>query len=203
MATDPEAVVRNLCEVYDFADKTVLSVGAGGGQFIEYGRRARRVIAVDEDPAAIRVLGTRVQEKGLSDRLEIVTSNFLQAEHKADAVLFEFCLHEIPDARSALRHAEELAPDVVVIDHAPDSQWAYYVDEVEKVEKSSRAIHERGVLSERTFRGEQRFADYAELYAKVSPQGEKAIGRISKFVHRRESIVIPMAYVVVVIGAVR
>ena len=40
MATDITQVSANLLSFYDFRDKVVVSVGAGGGQLIEYARSA-------------------------------------------------------------------------------------------------------------------------------------------------------------------
>jgi len=53
MATDIKKVIEDLLGFYDFDDKVVISVGAGGGQLIEYGRKAKRVIALDNDAEAI------------------------------------------------------------------------------------------------------------------------------------------------------
>lgn len=52
MATDLSAIVRNLTAFYDFAGKTVVAVGAGGGQLAESARSMRHVVAVDRDPSA-------------------------------------------------------------------------------------------------------------------------------------------------------
>jgi hypothetical protein len=53
MATDINTIIANLMAFYDFRDKTVISVGAGGGQLIEYGRTAGKIIAVENDPGAM------------------------------------------------------------------------------------------------------------------------------------------------------
>lgn len=60
MATDIGKVIDNLVSVYDFTDKTVVHVGAGGGQLIAYARSALRVIAVDPDAEAGRLARTGV-----------------------------------------------------------------------------------------------------------------------------------------------
>ena len=42
MATDLHLMIKNLLSFYDFAGRVIISVGAGGGQFIEYGLVAKR-----------------------------------------------------------------------------------------------------------------------------------------------------------------
>ena len=53
MATDIAKVIANLASFYDFSNKSVVPVGAGGGQFIGYASDARHVVAVDPDTAAL------------------------------------------------------------------------------------------------------------------------------------------------------
>lgn len=50
-----------------------------------------------------------------------------------------------------------------------------------------------GLRGHESFPTEQRFQDYAELLAKVSPQGPKAIERIHRFAGAT-NIVIPVRY---------
>lgn len=193
MATDVGLVVRNLLGFYPFAGKTVVSVGAGGGQLVGYGREARRVVAVDADAEALRRLSGVLAANGLTERFEPICSDVLDVTVRGDVVLFEFSLHEMPDPERALAHARTLAPDVVVLDHAPGSRWAWHVVEEEKVKRSAEAMRRLGVRAERLFLGEQRFADHAELLAKVSVQGPRAVERAERFRGARE-IVIPFGY---------
>jgi len=51
VATDIAKGIANLTSVYDFDGKTVVHVGAGGGQFIAYAATARHVLAIDPDAA--------------------------------------------------------------------------------------------------------------------------------------------------------
>jgi predicted RNA methylase len=124
MATDVAVVLANLLGFYEFDSKTMISVGAGGGQLAGYGRVAQKVIAVDPDGAALAALAERTRALGIEDRFVLVDKDFMAVSERADVVLFEFCLHEIPDHGGALAHATTLAPDIVVIDHAPGSPWA-------------------------------------------------------------------------------
>lgn len=193
MATDVALVVRNLLDFYPFAGKTVVSVGAGGGQLVEYGREARKVLAVDQDVAALQRLAEVVRAKGLSGSFELVHADFFDVSARGDVVLFEFSLHEMPDPARALAHARTLAADVVVLDHSPGSDWAFQTVEEEKVRASTVAMRRFGVRSERVFRAEQRFADHAELLAKVSSQGPLAVERSERF-RGATDIVIPFGY---------
>jgi ubiquinone/menaquinone biosynthesis C-methylase UbiE len=193
MATDIALIIENLCLFYDFRGKTVLTAGAGGGQFVNFARRTRKIIAVDQDPEALRQLKTRVESEGLTASYEFVQSDFNDTSKRADAVLFEFCLHEMQDPLQALEHARTLAPDSVVIDHWPGSDWLFYVVEEDKVRNSTEAMKWFGVRSRSVFHGQQVFKNHAELVVKVASQGPEAINRAAKFADC-SNIVIPMAY---------
>ncbi len=193
MAVDAQAVLRTLLDFYDFRDTIVLSVGAGGGQLAEYGRVARRVVAVDCDAQALGALADRLASLGLGDRFELVAADFLAVGVHADVVLFEFSLHEMPDPEAALAHAAGLAPDVVIIDHAERSAWAWHVVEEDKVAASARSIAARAPRRSLRVETVQRFADHEELLKKVRVQGEAALRRAATFAGCRD-FEIPMAY---------
>jgi len=193
LATDYQRIIGNLFDFFDFSGRTVISVGAGGGQLIDYGRPAARVVAVDRDAAALNVLRGRLASAGLIDKFVLVLSDFLGFRASADVVLFEFCLHEMPDPFAALAHARTLAPAVVVMDHWPGSEWAFLVAEEDKAAAAWAAV----ILSEpeRTisFEASQFFNDYEELWQKVHVQGETSLARIEKY-KGRANITIPMSY---------
>jgi len=46
MATDDKKLIAELLSFYDFTAETVIAVGAGGGQLLEYGRAAGQVLAL-------------------------------------------------------------------------------------------------------------------------------------------------------------
>jgi CheY-like chemotaxis protein len=193
MAADYESMARNLLSFYDFNDKTVIAVGAGGGKLAEYGRAARQILAVDNDPAALKQLGENLDRLGLAHKFTLIQSDFSKLELRGDAVLFEFCLHEMADAEAALTRAKCLAPDVVLFDHAPGSPWAYYVVEEEKVRIAWEAVARLPVRERREYETVQKFRDYGELLDKVRPQGEIAVRRIDKW-RGQVDIIIPMVY---------
>ncbi len=193
MATDLAALLDNLLRFYPFDGKVVLAVGAGGGQLAGYGRAAHRVIAVDPDSAALAALAERIAALGISDRFVLVANDFMAVNERADVVLFEFALHELPDPAAALEHAGALAPDTVVIDHAPGSPWAHTADEAEKVAAAWQTVADRGVRREAGFDAVQRFASYGELAKKLAGQGAEAMRRIERWRGCAE-IAIPMEY---------
>lgn len=195
MAANYELMIKNLLDFYDFGGKTIVCIGAGGGQFIGYGRPAARIIAIDQDKRALESLEAAVEKSGMSEKYEFILCDFLATDvsSRGDAALFEFCLHEMADPAAALRRASNLADDVVIIDHGLKSEWAYYVVEEEKVRASWQAAKEFNILRRIEFADEQKFRNYDELLAKVLPQGDTAVQRIAKFKNKSD-ISIPFTY---------
>lgn len=186
MATDIDAIIRNIESCFDFTGKSVIHVGAGGGQFIGYAGRARKVLGVDPDPGAVERLRQAVRDKGLEERFRVLHGDFLAVSARADVVFFEFCLHEIVDPRAALRHAGTLAPETLLVDPAPGSSWSWYLCEEEKVRRGWAAAEELRLSLDRRFEGTQRFRDHAELVAKVQMLGDPVIRRIQEFAARTD-----------------
>ena len=198
MATDVQAILGDLESCYDFGGRSVIHVGAGGGQLVGYARKARAVLGVDTDAAAVGRLEEKVRELGLAGRYRVTQADVLSVAEHADVVFFEFCLHEIVDALTVLRHARTLAPDVLVADHAPGSSWSWYLCEAEKVTRGWSAAGRFPLALDRTFTGLQRFRDHAELTAKVAVMGECSLRRVEEFRDRRD-FTIPMPYRVVLL----
>lgn len=195
MATDIAAILRNLESFYDFTDKSVLHVGAGGGQIIGYAAKTRSVLAVDSDPSAVALLEAAIRDRGLKDRFTVVQREFGAVEAQADVVFFEFCLHEMDDPAGALLHARSIAPEILILDHAPRSRWAWHTCETEKAERSWASVRRGPVVREAFFEAVQEFRDYAELRTRLQPLGAPALSRIRKFEGRRD-IRIEMGYAV-------
>jgi len=195
MATDYALMMRNLTEFYDFTDMTLVFIGAGGGRCISYGHAPRRIVAIDQDAVALDQLRAAVATSNMADKFELVLGDFLTMDLPArgDVAVFDFCLHEMADAALALTRAGRLAPDVIVFDHGPASEWAYYVAEEAKVALSWQAVARFSVVKHREYATEQRFGSHAELLAKVQSQGEIAVRRIERFEGQTE-ITIPMTY---------
>jgi hypothetical protein len=213
MATDLPLLVATLRGGYSFQDKTVCSVGAGGGQLLEVYRDAAAIAAVDIDAEALRRLEGALGAGGLRDRAQLFRLDFLEYRHPAEVVVFEFSLHEMADPGCALRHARTLAPDIVVFDHHPQSPWAWQVCEEDKARRSLAALEAEedkarrslaaleafGIRSRRDFRGLQVFAGRSDLEDRVRPQGEDALRRAAVF-PAAGPIRIPMDYYLALAG---
>lgn len=193
MAIDINKVIANLLEFDGFDNQTIISVGSGGGQFIEYGRYSRQVIAIDNDEEALKKLETALYKSGLADKFTLIHSDFHEVTKKGDIVFFEFCLHEMKDTEAAIKHALTLAPAILISDHWPGSEWAFIVDEKEKVKNSWEAIKKFRLKKIQRYDTVQFFHDYEELYLKVKGQGENSIKRISKYKDKKD-FTIPMSY---------
>jgi hypothetical protein len=192
MAADYKQMEQNFRQFYDFSGKTVVGVGAGGGPFTDLVCESKKLIVIDKDPAAIRQWEARIAA-GLKDRVDLVHADFFATSPRGDVVYFEFCLHEMHDPSQTLRHALTLAPEVLVFDHLPDSEWAFQGAEEDKVRRSTNALADFNCLRHQAFRTEQRFENYQQLLDKVSPQGALAMQRAQRYRDARE-ITIPMTY---------
>jgi len=193
LATDYARLTENLYRFYDFTGKVVLFVGAGGKQLLDPAAPIRKLIAIDKDIEALRELKAQIVAQGVQGSVEVAGLSFEEVTSQGDAIYFEFCLHEMADPEKALIHAKSLAPDIVVYDHSPGSEWIYHGAEENQVSRSFAAMEHFGIRRRQTFHGEQRFGDFTELLAKVRPQGPLAIERAQRFAGATD-IVIPMSY---------
>jgi hypothetical protein len=193
MATDIEKIINNLLEFYDFNNQTIITVGAGGGQLIEYGRISKNVVAIDHDTEALNKLKDNLLKSGLYDKFKLIHSDFYLYNFRGDVVMFEFCLHEMKDPETAIKHALTMAPDILILDHWPGSEWAFIVGEEEKIVKSWTALQLFQVKKVQKFETVQFFNDYEEIYQKVKVQGETSINRINDFKDKKK-FTIPMSY---------
>ncbi len=193
MATNVKAIIANLLSFYNFENQTIISVGAGGGQFIEYARAAQKVYAVDNNNEALNKLNDSLIKANLADKFTLIHAEFEQVNLTGDVVLFEFCLHEMKDAGVAIERALTMAPIVLISDHLPNSEWAFIVGEKRKVANSWNAIKNFNLRKYQAYDTCQYFTDYEELYQKVKGQGNEVIKEISKFVNQT-CIEIPMSY---------
>jgi len=193
MAADYEQMAQNIRQFYSFPGKKVLAVGAGGGPLTNLVLESRKLIVIDKDPAAIRQWEAKVIAEGLQNRVDVIHADFCETSPRGDVVYFEFCLHEMNDPGQALRHAFTLAPEVLIFDHLPDSEWAFHAAEEDKVRRSTDALAEFACARHQTFRTEQRFPEYQQLVEKVSCQGEVALQRAERYRGTTE-IAIPMTY---------
>ncbi len=193
MATDYAQLTNQLLRFYDFANKIVLFVGAGGKQLLNPSAGTKRLIAIDQDVEALSSLAANIAANGMQQSVEVVGSKFEEVTCSGDVVYFEFCFHEMSDPEKALTHAKNLAPDIVVFDHSPGSEWIFYGAEEDKVLVSAEVMERFGLRRRQRYRTEQRFETYAELSAKVRGQGSMAMQRIERYADAT-NIIIPMDY---------
>ena len=191
MAVDREQLKNDLCRFYDFSDKIVLYVGAGGGQLLYPSIRTKKCILIDQNGALLEKLRIDLAACSAEEAFEIVGSGFDKVTFGGDVVYFEFCLHEMKDPGHMLAHARSLAPETVVFEHAVDSDWSYYAGEDGEVRRATEALQGFAIRRRQMISVEQRFRDYNELFAKLRSHGEVAIERSRELVGARE-IVIPM-----------
>jgi hypothetical protein len=168
LAADYELLASKLTEFYNFAGKVVLLVGAGRGQLLGPAITIKRLIAVDQDLAALKEVEKKIAGDARQSAVELVHDKCENVVSHSDVVYFEFCRHEMANPFFALKRARTLAPDAVVFDHSPDSEWIYYSAEEEMVRRSAVAMKNFGIRRCSSFRAAQHFTDYAELYSKVS-----------------------------------
>ncbi len=188
-----DKIIADMTSFYDFKDKTVVHVGAGGGQLIGYAPVCRQVVAVDNDPAAVARLESKIDELALRGRVSIVPSDFYDVEFTGDVALLEFCLHEMRDPCVALDQARAIAPEVVVIEHLPDSRWIWLADEDEDATRAWEAVEAAGRKKRDSYETNVTIDDYAQLEAKFAEQGEESLRRIAEL-RGKGGIVIPMRY---------
>ena len=193
VATDLARIVQEIADFYDFAGKLAIVVGAGQGQLVDYALPARRIVAVDADGPALQRLEALIRARHLTDRFDLQMAKFRSVLTAGDVVVFEFCLHEMTDATQALDHARTLAPDVIVVDHAPGSLWSWVAGEEAGVEAAWAAVEQAPIRKRRDVEGHQKFADFDELAARLASQGETSRTRIESLRDERP-IVIPMPY---------
>ncbi len=192
MATNIELINQNIINFYDFSNKDVIHVGAGGGQLIEYSKKTKRVLAIDSDIKAVETLMTKIENSGLNN-ISVEINDFFEVDAVGDLVLFEFCLHEIDRPYDALLKALKMAGNALIIDHSPESRWAWYAAETEKATKSWGAVDRFDILKTEHYLTEQRFADYPELYERLKVLGEPSLSRISGY-KKSSNIKIEMSY---------
>jgi len=193
MSADLNKMINNLLNFYDFDNKTAISIGAGGGQFFEYAFKTKSVIAVDIDINGIESLKRCLVKEGILDKFTLVHSDFYDFKAEGDILMFDYCLHEIMNPCKAIKHALTMSQEVLINDHWTESEWAYIVDEEEKVKESWKVIRNINSYKIERYDTFQFFHDYNDLYQKVKGKGENTIARIEKY-RNLKKISIPMSY---------
>lgn len=193
MAADISALLKNLDNFYDFSEKKVISVGAGGGHLIEYAQKAAVIHAVDSDAQAMDSLREVLKTKEWQTEFNLYTLDFMKFQLKAELVFFEFSLHEMPDPGPALQHAFTLADEVLLIDHYTGSKWAYIASEEKKTRHAWEEINKFPMIRHQIIETLHSFHTFDELYEKVKTQGKTSVDRIERF-RNQTDFTIPMTY---------
>ncbi len=178
MAVDRRVIAEALRHFYDFTGEATLLVGAGSSIALGPARKARSATIVDKDPQAIAALRAEAVRLDGGAPVELLCARFEETRWRGDVVYFEFCLHQMGDPDEALRRARSIAPSVVVLDHAPGSEWMRSAAEDDKVLRSAAALDRAGVARRERFDAEQRFGSRDELAARLAAQGPVAAERI-------------------------
>ena len=189
MAAGLNFILATLAAFYHFTAKSVIHVGAGGGQLIEAAADASSILAVDSDAEAVERLREAVARRQWLVTPTVVQADFLTVDAHADVVFFEFCLHEMDDPDRVLSHARTLAPELCILDHAPDSPWSWYATESDKAARSWAAAERAGIRRTQTYTTPQRFASHADLVAKVGVMGPEAVARAGAFAGRTDFLI--------------
>ena len=198
MATDISKILNHLYEFYDFTNRIIITVGAGGGQIINYGHKSKNVLAIDYDKEALDKLKENLVKSGLENKFTLIHADFTLCHLQGDIVMFEFCLHEMEDPEISLKHALTMAPDIIVVDHWTGSEWSFIGNEEEKIIKGWETLKLFKLKKFQIFTTVQFFHDYEDLYQKVKPQGPTSIERIRDYIGKT-NFTIPMSYAIALI----
>jgi Methyltransferase domain len=178
MVVNRSKLTANLTRFYDFKGKSVLYIGAGGGQLLGPTSGVRKVVAIDSNPGSLKGLRAEAKTRWAGIPLTIVPHSFETVNLRGDVAYFEFCLHEMHDPRKALERAHSLAADTVVMDHLPDSRWMYYGAEETHALRSTEAAEAFGIRRSKKLWAMQKFKDFEELAARMRGQGKLSEQRL-------------------------
>jgi 2-polyprenyl-3-methyl-5-hydroxy-6-metoxy-1,4-benzoquinol methylase len=193
MPTLLDEIINNLTNFFSFKDKIVLHVGAGGGQLLEYSKPTKHVYAIDIDDPALKSLKSNIKAKNLTGKFTIEKKDYYLLTDNFDVTFFEYCLHEMADPKRAFLHAKKYSKEILIIDHMPDSKWAWFVGETELAQKSWKAIDEMTIKKKLVVETEQTVSDFKQLENKLSICGHEVQDRISIF-KNKSNITLPMRY---------
>jgi tRNA G37 N-methylase Trm5 len=147
--------------------KTVLIVGAGGGKLFGYADSAQKVFALDCNSKALDKLAEIIHLNEQEEKYELVCGYFETIDIKADVVIFEFSLHEIPDAYETLKHAKKLSNRVIVVEHTSDSEWICLAQEDQNVKRVEEGLTKFEVIKTEYYVTQKEFKDLDDLKTKL------------------------------------
>ncbi len=149
--------------------------------------------AIDRDAPSLERLAERSRQCGLADKFKLVAGDLLDVRSPGDVVVLELCLHEMAEPERALAHARGMAPDLLLMDHAPGAPWSWCATEDRGVEVGWKAVERGAIRRQEIVVAWQHFPYYAALEARLALQGPESRDRIRP--HRgRKEISIPMPF---------
>jgi hypothetical protein len=98
---DRDEISANLTRFYEFAGKSVLYVGAGGGQLLRPTSRVGSVVAIDRDAPSLQEFRGESRTKWAGIPVRFVPRKFETVDLRGDVVYFEFCLYQMEDQRGS------------------------------------------------------------------------------------------------------
>lgn len=171
MVTDSGEIAYNLTKFFDFEGKVVVHADLRGGAILGYAAFARRVVLLDREPAEVVRMRRSVAAAGVDDRFVIACGDLPSFEPCGDVVLLDFCLHSETDPGATLARAWAIAGDVLVMEHAPGSEWADIAGISSALDSAWNAVEAFRVRRQMTFQGFQIFRDRAELCLALARSG--------------------------------
>lgn len=195
MALDINGVIHKLVEFYNPKGRLLLHVGVGGGAMLAYSSLAKYIVAVDNDARVKDSLKSKLSENKMEGKTQLLIQDFysIKPKEKFDTVFFEFCLHEMENSARAIEYAKNIAENVVIIDHVPESKWSWYCCETDKIERSWKSMSKLDFVKKKDLCVLQTYSSYDELKNKLSVLGDEAISRIEEL-KNVENINIEMPY---------
>ena len=193
MVVDRNELATNLREFYDFAGKSAICVGAGGGLLLDPASRVASVVAIDKNAEELERFRTESKTKWAGIPLRFVPSKFEEVDFQGDVVYFEFCMYMMEDQRKTLDHARSMARDIVVIDHVPGSKWIYYWAGEEEVMRSTKVLESYGVRRKKRFTSEAWFKDWQAFADRLTGLGEESRRRVLELKEAKD-VRMPMDY---------
>ena len=157
-------------------------------------------MAVDCSKKAIEELKNVIINDNSQGKYELVNDRFENIDCNGDVVVFEFSLHEFPDVPRAIEHAFDMTKEVIIAEHASDSEWICLADEDHNAKRVEEAIKDWEIKRKDEYCAIKEFEDYDDLKRKLGVDEEQSeTHRICEYRGRKE-IKIQMKYRIVELG---
>ena len=129
-----ERLMRTVEVVRNYPGATVLDIGAGSGRFIEpvIKAGASKIIAIEPAPKMIEVMQNLVSSVGISERVEIIQSTFLEVEFKNtfDITLAIGLYDYIKDPTPYLVKVKSITNEVMIASFPIAKTWRSHIRKI-------------------------------------------------------------------------